>query len=107
MGRTRAARMVILDGDGWKPGDGTIRVRVVLEREDGGYSVHCRDLAGAHSQGDTEDDALANIREAVVGAIRAYRDQVQPIPWGETYPDGLPHYTREVAIWIRPDEIAG
>lgn len=43
-----------------------LRRQVILEREeDGGYSVSCPSLPGCHSQGDTLDDALANIREAI------------------------------------------
>ncbi|MEX0588925.1 MAG: type II toxin-antitoxin system HicB family antitoxin [Cyanobium sp.] len=39
------------------------RVRL-LETEEG-WSVSYLDLAGCHSQGDTRDEALANIREAI------------------------------------------
>ena len=35
-----------------------------LETEEG-WSVSCLDLPGCHSQGDTRDEALANIREAI------------------------------------------
>jgi predicted RNase H-like HicB family nuclease len=39
------------------------RIRL-LETEEG-WSVSCLDLPGCHSQGDTRDEALANIREAI------------------------------------------
>jgi len=39
------------------------RIRL-LETEEG-WSVSCLDLPGCHSQGDTRDKALANIREAI------------------------------------------
>ena len=35
-----------------------------METEEG-WSVSCLDLPGCHSQGDTRDEALANIREAI------------------------------------------
>ena len=39
---------------------------VILEREpDGGYEVHAPSLPGCVSQGDTREEALANIREAM------------------------------------------
>lgn len=39
---------------------------VVLEpEEDGGYSVHCSALPGCSSQGDSLEEALDNIREAI------------------------------------------
>ncbi len=42
------------------------RFSVLLQSEDvGGYSVRCVELPQALSQGDTRDEALANIREAI------------------------------------------
>jgi antitoxin HicB len=47
------------------------RYTVVLEREAvGGFSVSVPDLPGCVSQGETEDDALANIREAIDGYMK-------------------------------------
>ena len=43
-----------------------MRLRIVLEPEDdGGYSVHCPALKGCHSQGETREEALKNIHEAI------------------------------------------
>jgi predicted RNase H-like HicB family nuclease len=42
-----------------------MKYRVALFRSDGGWSVSCPALPGCHSQGDTEEEALANIREAI------------------------------------------
>ena len=40
--------------------------QVILEaEEEGGYHVYCPSLPGCHSQGETIDEALANIREAI------------------------------------------
>ena len=39
---------------------------VALKKKDvGGYSVRCVELPAAISQGETEQDALSNIREAI------------------------------------------
>ncbi|PKL59358.1 MAG: type II toxin-antitoxin system HicB family antitoxin [Methanomicrobiales archaeon HGW-Methanomicrobiales-4] len=38
---------------------------ILEEEEEGGYSVHCPLLKGCHSQGNTRDEAIANIREAI------------------------------------------
>ncbi|MCL7410388.1 MAG: type II toxin-antitoxin system HicB family antitoxin [Methanosarcinaceae archaeon] len=43
-----------------------MKYTVILEKEEeGGYSVQCLELPGAISQGDTKEDALANIKEAI------------------------------------------
>ena len=43
-----------------------MRVRVILEPSDeGGYTVHVPSLPGCISEGDTREEALANIREAI------------------------------------------
>ena len=40
---------------------------VLREEEEGGYSVQCLELPGAISEGDTKEEALKNIREAIEG----------------------------------------
>ena len=39
--------------------------KVVLQHSEEGYSVHCPGLPGCWSQGDTEEEALENIRSAI------------------------------------------
>ena len=39
--------------------------RIRLLETDEGWSVSCLDLPGCHSQGQSRDEALANIREAI------------------------------------------
>jgi predicted RNase H-like HicB family nuclease len=47
---------------------------IILSREpDGGYSASCPALKGCHSEGDTVDEAVANMREA----IEAYIESVE------------------------------
>ena len=44
---------------------------VILEPEEGGgYSVHCPALPGCSSQSDTLGEALANIKEAILGVLK-------------------------------------
>jgi predicted RNase H-like HicB family nuclease len=47
-----------------------MKYRVALMPTDGGFSVSCPGLPGCWSQGATEEEALANIRDA----IREYLD---------------------------------
>jgi predicted RNase H-like HicB family nuclease len=43
-----------------------MQVRVILEpSDDGGFTVHVPSLPGCISEGDTREEALANIREAL------------------------------------------
>jgi predicted RNase H-like HicB family nuclease len=42
-----------------------VKYRVTLFQSDEGWAVSCPDLIGCHSQGETREDALANIREAI------------------------------------------
>jgi predicted RNase H-like HicB family nuclease len=39
--------------------------RIRLLKTDEGWSVSCVDLPGCHSQGETRDEALHNIRDAI------------------------------------------
>jgi predicted RNase H-like HicB family nuclease len=39
--------------------------KVILEKSEEGYSVSVPGLPGCHSQGDTEEEALRNIAEAI------------------------------------------
>ena len=59
-----------------------MKFTVVLEREleAGGYSVHVPALPGCHSQGETRDEALDNIKEAIELYISYLRDKGEPIP---------------------------
>ncbi len=38
---------------------------VLEQEEDGTYSVHCPALKGCHSQGETREEALKSIQEAI------------------------------------------
>ena len=58
-----------------------MRYTAVFEREsDGGYVVTVPALPGCVSQGDSRDEALANIREAILAYIEALRKVGDPIP---------------------------
>ena len=43
-----------------------MKIKVILEpSEEGGYTVYAPSLPGCISEGDTEEQALANIKEAI------------------------------------------
>ena len=54
---------------------------VLLEpEEEGGYHVWCPRLPGCHSEGDTREEALANIKDAIVGWLEVAREFGHPVP---------------------------
>ena len=54
---------------------------VILEpEENGGYSVHCPALPGCSSQGDSLEEALDNIKEAIRGVLKVRQEEAVPIP---------------------------
>lgn len=54
-----------------------MNLRIVLEpSEDGGYTVYVPSLPGCISEGDTREDALANIREAIELYLEHIEDDV-------------------------------
>lgn len=56
--------------------------KVLLEpdEEAGGYVVSCPALPGCYTQGDTIDEALDNVKEAILLCLEDMMDQHQPIP---------------------------
>ena len=56
--------------------------KVLLEpdEEAGGFVVSCPSLPGCYSQGDTIEEALKNIEEAILLCLEDMREQNQPIP---------------------------
>ncbi len=54
---------------------------VVLEKEEeGGYHAFCPALKGCHSEGETIDTTLTNIREAIEVYVESLRAHGEPIP---------------------------
>jgi len=56
--------------------------KILLEpdEETGGYVVSCLSLPGCYTQGDTIDEALENIKEAILLCLEDMQAQNQPIP---------------------------
>jgi predicted RNase H-like HicB family nuclease len=60
------------------------RYTVILEREDdGGFHAFVPALKGCHTQGDTEDEALANAQEAIAAYFESRRARGEPMPTEE------------------------
>jgi predicted RNase H-like HicB family nuclease len=57
-----------------------MRQVVVHNAEEGGYWVECPSLPGCVSQGDTWDEVLANIKEAIELYIESLTERNLPFP---------------------------
>ena len=54
---------------------------VLFEKEeDGGYHVYCPALRGCHTQGNTYDESLKNIQDAIALYIESLKAHNEPIP---------------------------
>ena len=59
----------------------TYRFTVILEKEDeGGYHVFCPALPGCHTQSETLEEGIENIREAIQVYIESLVDHGLPVP---------------------------
>ena len=54
-----------------------MRYKVVLRQSKEGYSVSCPGLPGCWSQGQTEEEAVENIRSAILEYLAAVNDTLQ------------------------------
>lgn len=54
-----------------------MRYKVVLHHTDEGISVSVPGLPGCWSEGDTEEEAIANIRDAIQEYLAALDDQLR------------------------------
>jgi len=60
---------------------GVFDFKVFLEPdEDGGYVVVCPSLQGCCSQGETVEEAMANIREAIELCLEDLQERGEPVP---------------------------
>jgi len=58
--------------------------RVVLEKgEDFGYVAHCPAIPGCHSQGQSIEEALENIKDAIKGCLETLDKNLIPLPGKE------------------------
>jgi predicted RNase H-like HicB family nuclease len=59
-----------------------VRAHLAIVKEgDGSFSVIVLNLPGCGSCGETEEDAISNVREAVKEVVESYRADGQEVPW--------------------------
>lgn len=54
-----------------------MRYPVVVHKSAHGYDVHCPLLPGCHSQGDTLEEALKNIRDAIITYLEMVSEELK------------------------------
>ena len=54
-----------------------LKVLLRPDPEDGGFNVSCPAIPGCHSQGDTEEEAIKNIKEAITGCLEVLNERAQ------------------------------
>ena len=57
----------------------TLIFPVIIEKDEGGFYIECPGLKGAYSQGDTREEALANIKEAIALVLEDMRESNEEI----------------------------
>ena len=54
-----------------------MKYTVVINKTDFGYDVHCPALPGCHSQGDTLEEALDNIKDAIKTYLQMIEEETK------------------------------
>lgn len=58
-----------------------MKMRIVVEQdEDGKFAASCPTLPGCWSQGDTRDEAITNVTDAIRGYLESLKKHDEPIP---------------------------
>ena len=60
------------------------RSSVVIERDENGYYAYCPELQGCYTQGDTYEEALANIKDAIRLHVEDRVESGEEIPQAES-----------------------
>ena len=82
----------------WLPGAGHICRGWIVKESDDAYSAVSSNLPGVASQGDSPEDAKANLAEAFRAALEEYLAAGMPIPWKSPSCDERP--MNAVEAWI-------
>jgi len=71
----------------------------LLPEDDGTISAIVLNLPGAGSCGDTEAEAIENVKDSIRGLIATYIEDGQPVPWQATSSfDEIPQGSK--TLWI-------
>ncbi len=54
-----------------------MKYKIILNKSEEGYSVSCPNLPGCWSQGDTEQEAIENIKDAIHEYLAAIAESIE------------------------------
>ncbi len=69
----------------------------LVEEQIGTWTVYVPQLPGVMSEGETVEEALHNIREALQGTLESYKADGMKVPWIESIE---PRQPNEKAKWV-------
>lgn len=72
----------------------------LIPEDDGTWSAIVLNLPGAASCGKSEEEALENVREAIVGVIKSYLADDETIPWCDSVSDDIPQNAKQTWILV-------
>ena len=97
---TNTAKSCLVEQDKWVDRNAYRCHVLLIEEDDGGYSAVVLNLPGAGSCGDTEEEALGNVREALHGVIQSYLEAGGEIPWVDSLRADIPANARQKWILV-------
>lgn len=62
----------------------TYRLAVVIEKDEDGYFAYCPQLQGCYTQGETYEEALANVEDAIKLHVQDRESEGEPVPTTES-----------------------
>ncbi len=54
-----------------------MKYKIILDKSEEGYNVSCPNLPGCWSQGETEQEAIENIKDAIQEYLAAISESIQ------------------------------
>ena len=71
----------LLSGGTYRGSIYTVKFRVLLQQDEtGGYVATCPTLPGCVSQGESRNEALLNIQDAIAGYLASLKKHDEPVP---------------------------
>jgi predicted RNase H-like HicB family nuclease len=87
----------VVDNAEWKQNQFRCLVSFIPE-EDGTWSAVVLNLPGAGSCGQTKEEALENVREAIAGLLESYAEDGTSPPWSDPASEDIPDNSK--FAWI-------